>query len=389
EHPRKARQPRLQLLEPVAIGLSPNLHVLLRHRPRSISLLPEPGGFEGLLTVEENSDALDLAVGKVIDVPGGVLDGNATGSPGTGNGHEAQDAIWADRLQTLDGDLEVGASVDDVGEEAPDPVGAVIRATDISHRGHKADVLSAARQIAVDIPLIDRRNGPPDDLHVLLRHRLLRQRGGFEGFLKLLVEADPHDQPVADRAQPDAASLHFDSVPAPQAVRERHHHMLPGIDELVGLIPSGLPVLSELLGQPPELGEVVGTPVDADRPRQVELEIWRKVFERNVKVATVERLIASTHDLHVLLRHRLLRKPGGFEGLLVIEESPNRNRLAIPDLGHEGQGRLGLGAAFPAARAGAADCDESVSQIPDLRDLDVDLAEGVVEVSEHLADAVV
>src|SRR5439155_8139769 len=94
-------------------------------------------------------------------------------------------------------------------------------------------------------------------------------------------------------------------------------------------------------------------------------------------------------NLHVLLRHRLLREAGGFECLLGIEVGPNRNRPAIFDLGHEGQGRLGLGAAGLATCASAADCDESVSQIPDLRDLDLDLTEGLIEVSEHLADAVV
>src|SRR5687767_12750034 len=85
----------------------------------------------------------------------------------------------------------------------------------------------------------------------------------------------------------------------------------------------------------------------------------------------------------------LLRQSGGFEGLLGIEVAPNRDRLAVLDLGHERQGRLGLGPAFPATVARAADRDEAVSQIPDLRDLDVDLAEGLVEVPEHLADAVV
>ncbi len=85
----------------------------------------------------------------------------------------------------------------------------------------------------------------------------------------------------------------------------------------------------------------------------------------------------------------LLRKPGSFEGLLGIEIGPKQECLAILDLGHERQGRVGLDAACLTPCAGAADRDESVSQIPDLRHLDVDLAEGLVEVSEHLADSVV
>ena len=59
-------------------------------------------------------------------------------------------------------------------------------------------------------------------------------------------------------------------------------------------------------------------------------------------------------DLHVLLRHRLLRQPGGFEGVPWIEIGPDRDRLAVPDLGHEGQGRLRFGAAGLAACARGA-----------------------------------
>ena len=66
--------------------------------------------------------------------------------------------------------------------------------------------------------------------------------------------------------------------------------MLPGIDEFIRHKPIGLPDLSKALVEASELGEVVGASVYTDRPRQVELEIWRKVFERSVKVAAVERL---------------------------------------------------------------------------------------------------
>src|SRR4051812_20122129 len=69
------------------------------------------------------------------------------------------------------------------------------------------------------------------------------------------------------------------------------------------------------------------------------------------------------------------------------EVAPHKNRLAVLDLAHKGRGCLDLDAACLATCAGAADRDELVSQIPDLRDLDVDLAEGLVEVSQHVADA--
>ena len=64
----------------------------------------------------------------------------------------------------------------------------------------------------------------------------------------------------------------------------------------------------------------------------------------------------------------LLRQPGGFEGVLWIEVGPDRDRLAVPDLGHEGQGRLRFDAAGLAACARAANRDEPVSQIPERLD---------------------
>ena len=51
-----------------------------------------------------------------------------------------------------------------------------------------------------------------DDLHVLLRHRLLPQPGGFEGFLLRLVERERGHLAVPNRDQPGASSLDFDAV---------------------------------------------------------------------------------------------------------------------------------------------------------------------------------
>src|SRR5947208_5332328 len=42
----------------------------------------------------------------------------------------------------------------------------------------------------------------------------------------------------------------------------------------------------------------------------------------SIHVARVPRLVAGTHDLHVLLRHRLLPSRGGFQCLVPISEVP-------------------------------------------------------------------
>jgi hypothetical protein len=60
-------------------------------------------------------------------------------------------------------------------------------------------------------------------------------------------------------------------------------------------------------------------------------------LEREHRLGVMARcgVVDLAHDLHVLLRHRLLRQPGGFEGLLpaVLLDEP----LLARDLGPRGQ----------------------------------------------------
>jgi hypothetical protein len=88
-------------------------------------------------------------------------------------------------------------------------------------------------------------------------------------------------------------------------------------------------------------------------------------------------------------RHRLLPKPYGCEGLFGIEVAPDPNRLAVLELDYGGKGRRGLDSALLTTRDPAADCDNSIAEIPDLRELDLELAESLVQVAKHLADAIV
>jgi hypothetical protein len=48
------------------------------------------------------------------------------------------------------------------------------------------------------------------------------------------------------------------------------------------------------------------------------------VLQHPVEITPVERVVSSAHDLHVLLRHRLVRKPGSFEGLATQSERMKR-----------------------------------------------------------------
>jgi hypothetical protein len=109
--------------------------------------------------------------------------------------------------------------------------------------------------------------------------------------------------------------------------------------------------------------------------------------EKGVEVATIEGSMEAAEKLHVLLPHRLLPQPGGFEGVFGIEVGPHPNRFAVLGLDQEGEWRLGLGATLLATRADAADPENAVAEVPNLRELDVDFDESRVQVSPQLADA--
>jgi hypothetical protein len=75
-------------------------------------------------------------------------------------------------------------------------------------------------------------------------------------------------------------------------------------------------------------------------------------------------------DLHVLLRHRLLPHPGGFEGLTPIRENLGANQLAIPHGPNQGD-RVVQRHATPSGRGvGATDDDDLVSRVDELPGID-------------------
>src|SRR4051794_29706204 len=82
-----------------------------------------------------------------------------------------------------------------------------------------------------------------------------------------------------------------------------------------------------------ELGKVLHTGVAAamrSARRRIVCSIpphggWIGQLNYRREVAPIERVKAATHELHVLLRHRLLRETGGFEGLFGVEVGSNPN----------------------------------------------------------------
>jgi hypothetical protein len=81
----------------------------------------------------------------------------------------------------------------------------------------------------------------------LIRGDLLRQPGGFERFLPLLVHAEALDRPVADRERPGGPSPHLDSIASERMQRPRDHHVVTRLDELVRLDPCQVPDADKLI----------------------------------------------------------------------------------------------------------------------------------------------
>ena len=85
----------------------------------------------------------------------------------------------------------------------------------ISGCAHSAELKSPRSQAAID---------RAHELHVLLRHRLLRQPRGFEGFVHRREDADPHDHARRGpcRARVPLACTSIPSRPRKRLVNDDH-----------------------------------------------------------------------------------------------------------------------------------------------------------------------
>src|SRR5436190_2224067 len=73
------------------------------------------------------------------------------------------------------------------------------------------------------------------------------------------------------------------------------------------------------------------------RSHRHDLSIRGEASPESLGVTSVERFYCRPHDLHVLLRHRLLREPHGFEGLSVVPEELHAEHLSLPERVDAGQ----------------------------------------------------
>src|SRR5205823_3684774 len=95
-----------------------------------------------------------------------------------------------------------------------------------------------------------------------------------------------------------------------------------------------------------------------------------EVSKCGVAISAVESVVHPPHDLDVLLRHRLLRKPGGFEGLFPIAVAIHARKKAIADDEEHGEGALDQSPARLAGASHAAEREHAVTEITVVVDFD-------------------
>src|SRR5207302_267395 len=113
-----------------------------------------------------------------------------------------------------------------------------------------------------------------------------------------------------------------------------------------------------------------------------QLEVLAERLDHRRYVSTAKGRISPLDDLHVLLRHRLLREAGGFEGLRPIREHPPLNDEAVPNRVDDGLERLH---GKPAALSGSSPARQTEDLVTSVEQLD-DVGGEVVEVSPVYLD---
>src|SRR4029079_5663821 len=139
---------------------------------------------------------------------------------------------------------------------------------------------------------------------------------------------------VAEGPNPVGARSHFDPVAAPKVARlTGDDRVLTNVNDLLDLDPPRLPHSVETLQPPPDAfgGFVHPSPL-VQFARRVVPAVRGRVAQGRIPVAPVESCEYGLDDLHVLLRHRLLSKSGGFEGLLLGREGSRPEDPSVPHL---------------------------------------------------------
>ena len=248
-----------------------------------------------------------------------------------------------------------------------------------------------------------------DDLHVLLRHRLLGQAYGFEGLGFVVVRSHPHgDLPCAHglhsyrlastsmhstdgslRAHGDAETMYVDvrsvvlahldaigSAKTSQLVRSSSRTPT-GSDTTVMASSRLVRAIASQLGTnaPRTSAEVVAQPWPRDRPRTA------STFSCDIAAQ-----YAAGSGVGVSV---LLRQPDGFEGRLRAEVVPHLDDLPFTHRYDLGKGLLARDTAALRVLADDEDDDQPFAQVTDFEDFGAEVGVEVVQLIPPPANALV
>jgi hypothetical protein len=324
-----------------------DLHVLLRHRPRSISLLSQPGGFEGgrsafpakhfnpnavrvedeervvaglvaiLLGREMNVCAAGNAAGvRLVDLltsvnlEGEVLDADAV--------VPVDATVGCTQAKTTITDFSA-REVDDLLRSSvgriPDLLGPSERSEQVEIEGERSLNIGDRK---IDVMYSWRWQG------CLSAPLSLPQPGRFQGLDEILTPLESRDHASA---QSPGVGLLVDELPiasAPAYVpADSGDDSVPAVVELPKFVTGILPGFRKAAHC---LRDLSGAATNARLDRVLGIDVFDvrgRQFEEPLGISINQPLVIDTpHDLDVLLRHRprsisLLPQPGGFEGVRV------------------------------------------------------------------------
>src|SRR5215218_1707548 len=233
---------------------------------------------------------------------------------------------------------------------------------------------------------------PPHDLHVLLRHRLLREPGGFEGLLAVVEQLHLSDLAVGERPDRHVRRLYRRTAGASNLALATDRQNLAA--RLCQLIDLEIDLAEDGDRVAPEPPHTFVSPVDGLHPhgcsarvRDIPHDVLGVDLEGRHAVTPGDRVVDSADDLDVLLRHRLLPQPGGVEGLGLGEKDLPPDALPVPPLGKLPDRLLERSLATCAMPTQAERGEGQVSEVAHFDDPDGYVRENVEEVFPPAADS--
>src|SRR5215207_6830479 len=284
----------------------------------SSGLLPQPGGFAGFvfLVVPVDLDArYQTVLVKCPNGPGDDVQLDPAGRPSGGDELSAQDRPACDDngLKCFEHLLLKRIWLHPTSQALGTPVRGLIPWR------NEHDVAMDQGEGTVEVLAATANGFQPATcgLHVLLRHRLLRKAGGFEGFLSCPVLAAPRNLPVSERVEGGVGQIRLDATQLGAAADsgDGDDVVLARVDQLDRLahevVEGVLPVLH--VGAHGVLAVDRAGVIGCALCRPV-VDVVRQVPGPGIQVAALEGLSRIADGLYVLLRHRTRSISRGIRG---------------------------------------------------------------------------